>query len=99
MYPWLRHDPPISTYGTCIVAGLVVAWLLARARARRESLDPSRIDLLVPLLTVAGILGAFLFGAIANGASPTAQHGTVLLGSLLLATAAGAAYAVVSRIP
>jgi phosphatidylglycerol---prolipoprotein diacylglyceryl transferase len=99
MHPWLLQHPPISTYGACIVAALVAAWFWARSRAKAAAIDPSRIDLLMPLLLAAGLLGAYLFGLLTDALTPTPAHGTVLVGSLLLATAAGIAYALIARIP
>ena len=102
MHPWLLHHPPLSTYGTCLVAALLAAWLWARSRARRAALDPSRIDLLLPLLLATGLLGAWAFGLLTDaltGQAPGETHTAVLVGSLLLATAAGIAYALWSRIP
>ncbi len=57
MHPWLLHFPPITAYGACIVAGLLAAWLWGRRRARTASVDPSHIDLLLPVLIATGLLG------------------------------------------
>jgi phosphatidylglycerol---prolipoprotein diacylglyceryl transferase len=99
MHPWLFHHPPVSSYGACIVAALFVAWLWARSRAKASGLDPSRIDLLMPLLTGAGLLGAACFGRLTDALTDEAAHGAVLVGSLLVATAAGIGYAFLARIP
>jgi phosphatidylglycerol---prolipoprotein diacylglyceryl transferase len=99
MYPWLLHSPPVSTYGACIVAALIVSWLWARFRARTVAIDPSRIDLLMPVLLGAGLLGAWSFGRLTDALTDEAAHGAVLVGSLLVATAAGVGYALLSRIP
>jgi phosphatidylglycerol:prolipoprotein diacylglycerol transferase len=102
MHPWLLHNPPISTYGTCLVAALLAAWAWARLRARRAALDPSRIDLLMPLILGLGLLGAWSFGRLTDaltGGGGDSANSAVLVGSLLLSTAAGIGYALWSRIP
>ena len=98
MHPWLLEHPPISTYGTCIVLALVVAWLWARFRARAAGVDSSRIDLLMPVLMGAGLLGAWGFGKFTDALTGELANGTVLVGALLTATAAGIGYALLCRI-
>lgn len=99
MYPLLWEHPPITAYGAMIVLGLVVAWILARSLARRAGVAPSLIDLLAPILTATGLLGAALFGWLTDRATAAPVHGGVLLGSLLLATAAGIIFALLARLP
>jgi prolipoprotein diacylglyceryltransferase len=99
MHPWLLQNPSISAYGACIVGGIVLAWLLARRQARRAGLDASHVDLLVPLLVAAGLAGAWIFGGLTDAVVDASAHGTVLLGSLLVATAAGIVFALIARIP
>lgn len=60
---------------------------------------PSHIDLLIPLLVATGLLGAWLFGRWTDAATGEESHGAVLVGSLLIATAAGILYALAARIP
>jgi phosphatidylglycerol:prolipoprotein diacylglycerol transferase len=98
MYPGLLRHPPISTYGICLLAALLAGWLWARHRARPAHLEPSRIDLLMPLLVLAGLLGAWVFGRWTDALTGEAAHGTVLVGTLLVSTAAGIAYALLSGI-
>ncbi|HEY4330241.1 MAG TPA: prolipoprotein diacylglyceryl transferase family protein [Phycisphaerae bacterium] len=98
MHPWLLQNPPISTYGAFILMALVVAWLWARARARRAHVEPSRVDLLIPLLLAAGLAGAWLFGVLTDVVTRQPVHSAVLVGSLLIATAAGIGYAWASGI-
>jgi phosphatidylglycerol---prolipoprotein diacylglyceryl transferase len=99
MYPWLLHHPPLSTYGICLVLALGAAWLWARARARHAAVAPWRIDLLVPILIASGLLGAWLLGRLTDALTGMAVHSSVLVGALLLSTAAGIVYALFSRIP
>jgi phosphatidylglycerol---prolipoprotein diacylglyceryl transferase len=99
MAPWLLHDPPVSTYGVCLVLALVAAWLWARARTRRTAIEPWRTDLLVPTLLAFGLLGAWLFGRLADSLAGTTDHSSVLVGAMLVSTAAGIVYALFSRIP
>jgi phosphatidylglycerol:prolipoprotein diacylglycerol transferase len=99
MYPWLLHDPPISTYGTFLVVAIVLAWLWARARAAHAALPPWRIDLLVPTLLALGLLGAWLAGLLTDALTGDPVRSSVLVGAMLLSTAAGITYALASRIP
>jgi phosphatidylglycerol:prolipoprotein diacylglycerol transferase len=99
MHPWLLTSPPISTYGTCIVLALIATWIWLRGRAARAAIEPSRIDLLMPHLAGTGLAGAWLFGKLADRAVGTDDHAAVLVGSLLLATAAGIGFGIASRIP
>lgn len=99
MHPWLIHSPPISSYGACIVAGLVLAWMWARFRARAAGVEPSHIDLLMPVLVGTGLLGAWVFGMWTDSATGEEAGGMVLVGSLLVATAVGIGYALLAKIP
>ena len=99
MHPWLLTSPPISTYGVCIVLALIAAWLWLRWRAGRAGIEASRMDLLMPLVAGTGLLGAWLFGKIADRVLGSDDHAAVLVGSLLLATAAGIVFGFASRIP
>jgi phosphatidylglycerol:prolipoprotein diacylglycerol transferase len=97
MHPNLLGISWVHTYGVCVLAGVVLAWLLARLLARRGGVDVSEIDLLLPLVAGMGIAGAYLFGWLTQILG--GGEGTVLFGSLLLATAAGIGYALLRRIP
>src|SRR4051812_9668771 len=99
MHPWLTTSPPVSAYGACIVLALIAAWLWLRHRATRALIDPSRIDLLMPLLATTGLLGAWLFGKLADHLLNTDDHAAVLVGSLLLATTAGITFGIAAQIP
>jgi phosphatidylglycerol:prolipoprotein diacylglycerol transferase len=103
MFPYLPGLAGVHTYGACVLVGVVLAWLLARYLARRGSVEPSDIDLLLPLVAGTGIGGAYVFGwltqVVVGGADDASGAGTVLFGSLLLATSAGIAYALARRIP
>ncbi len=99
MHPWLLAHPPLSSYGACIVAAVLVAWAWARTRARRARMDPSRFDLLVPILVGMGLAGAWIFGRLTDALTGEPSHSAVLVGSLLVATTAGIAYALVIRLP
>ncbi len=99
MHPWLFQTPPISTYGTVIVAGFIAAWLWARRRAHAAGVDSSRVDLLMPVLLASGLLGAWLFGKLTDALTDETAESAVLVGSLLVSTAAGIGYGLLNRIP
>src|SRR4051794_41063885 len=84
MHPWLLTYPPVSMYGVCLVAALVVAWVWARVRAKRAGVDASRVDLMMPVLLGTGLLGAWGFGWLTDQLTGEAVHGAVLVGSLLV---------------
>jgi len=86
-------------YGVCLIAGILLAWLLARSLAKGTGVHGSHVDLLVPVIMAAGIAGAYAFGSWTDFLTASPANGTVLLGSLLLATAAGIGYALLNRIP
>jgi phosphatidylglycerol---prolipoprotein diacylglyceryl transferase len=101
MYPILLHWPRVTTYGVMMLLGLIAGWFIARRQARRLGLDPSHMDLLSPLIVLAGLGGAVLFGALADSvhaAEGDSAHGRVLYGALLVAVAAGIAYALIAKI-
>ena len=99
MLPWLLHHPPISTYGTCLVVAILAAWLWSRARARRAAVSQSRIDLLVPTVLAFGLIGAWLGGTLTDALTGASDHSHVLVGALLVSTAAGITYALLTKIP
>ena len=81
------------------MAAIVLAWLWARPRARHAAVAPWRIDLLVPTLLTFGLLGAWLCGILTDALTAAPAHSSVLLGALLLSTAAGITYALYGKIP
>lgn len=98
MAPWLLANPPVPTYGLCLLAAIVAGWLLARRCARARGVDPSHVDFLVPLLVAAGIVGAWAFG-LWTRAMTGSEGGLVLAGALLLPLLAGIAYARLAMLP
>ncbi len=99
MHPLLFEHPPITAYGAMIVIGIVAAWLLARHLGRRVGIAPHFIDVLLPLLTAAGLIGAWLFGWFSDRTTTDHVHGSVLFGALLVATIAGIGAALLNRVP
>ena len=99
MHPWLVNGWPVTTYGTCIVCGLIIAWLLARRLAKLAGVEVSLVDLMVPVVVGAGIAGAYGFGRWTDAVTEEATHGVVLVGAMVCATMAGIGYALLARIP
>lgn len=50
----------VTTFGVLFVAALLVYWLLARRNATAIGIEPSHIDLLLPLAIIGGIIGGTL---------------------------------------
>ena len=62
MYPVLLDSPRITTYGFLVTVAMVVGWIVARWQSKRTGIESSHIDLLAPLLALAGVGGAWLLG-------------------------------------
>ena len=100
MHPILLRLPPVTSYGLMMLVGMVLGWWVARRQARRIGIEPSHVDLMAPLLVLAGLLGAVIFGWWTDAAiAGEAQHGRVLYGALLLAMTTGIGYCLVARFP
>ena len=54
MHPYLGNQDWITAYGLSMIIGLVVCWWLARRASVRAGIDPSHIDLLLPLAFIVG---------------------------------------------
>jgi phosphatidylglycerol:prolipoprotein diacylglycerol transferase len=60
MYSQFEFIPWVTPFGLFFVTAIFTAWLLARRNAAAVDVDPSHIDLLVPLAVVAGVAGGTL---------------------------------------
>lgn len=60
MYPHAGNQDWITSYGLFLLMACLTCWWLARRGARRAGLDPSHMDLLVPLAIAAGLLAVVL---------------------------------------
>lgn len=99
MHPWLSTTPPIPAYGAFLVLAVVAAWQLARRAARQWGLDPSHVDLFIPLLMAAGVAGAWVFGLWTRQLTGTDAGGLVLAGALVACTTAGILYGRLAALP
>jgi phosphatidylglycerol:prolipoprotein diacylglycerol transferase len=54
MHPYLGNQDWLSSYGLLMIIGLAVCWWLARRAAVRAGIDPSHIDLALPLVFIVG---------------------------------------------
>jgi phosphatidylglycerol:prolipoprotein diacylglycerol transferase len=113
MHPWLIQHPPIPTYGVLLLLSIIAGWLLARRQARRSDIDPSRIDLLLPIATAGALALAWTIGALLDdfggAVFPSGQFlasfsrfsspNAVLFGAFAGGTCAGIGYARLSCIP
>lgn len=60
MYSHFDSTTWVTPFGLIFVAAIFVAWYFARRNAARAWIDPSHIDLLVPVTIVVGIAGGTL---------------------------------------
>ena len=57
MYSHFDATSWVTPYGLIFLAAITVAWLFARRNAKSVGLDPSHIDLLMPIAISAGVVG------------------------------------------
>ncbi len=102
MHPHLWPPLPVSTYGLCISLGLIASWFLARSLAASQKVDLWKIDYFVTLVAFIALLGATVAGLVEpRTPAPVGESNTslVLVGAMILGTATGAAWALLTRLP
>jgi phosphatidylglycerol:prolipoprotein diacylglycerol transferase len=57
MYSYFDSTTAVTPFGLIFVAAIFVAWLFARRNASTTYVDPSHVDLLVPLTIITGLIG------------------------------------------
>jgi len=57
----------VTPYGLIFLAAITLAWWLARRNARAVAIDPSHIDLLMPIAVSAGVVGGTLIALLMSG--------------------------------
>ena len=57
MYPHFDSTTWVTPFGLVFLAAIFTAWFFARRNARAISLDPSHVDLLIPITIIAGVAG------------------------------------------
>lgn len=57
MYSHFDATSWVTPFGLIFVAAITVAWFFARRNATAVSLDPSHIDLLIPVTIIVGVTG------------------------------------------
>ena len=57
MYSHFDATSWVTPYGLVFLAAITLAWWLTRRNAKSVSIDPSHIDLLMPLAVSAGVVG------------------------------------------
>ena len=67
MYSHFDATSWVTPYGLVFLVAIALAWLLARRNAKSVSIDPSHIDLLVPLALSAGVVGGTLIALLVSG--------------------------------
>lgn len=58
MHPYIGGQSFLTSWGLGALLALAVCWSLARRKAKAEGIDPSHVDLLLPLAVLAGIVGS-----------------------------------------
>ena len=61
MYPYLGNQDWLTAYGLFLIIALTTCWWLARRAAARSGVDPSHIDLALPLVFIVGAACVALF--------------------------------------
>ena len=61
MYPYLGNQDWLTSYGLFLIIALTTCWWLARRAAASKGLDPSHIDLALPLAFIIGAACIALF--------------------------------------
>jgi phosphatidylglycerol:prolipoprotein diacylglycerol transferase len=84
MYPGFPGLDWITPYGVMLVMACVSAWWLARRRAAATGIDPSHMDLALPLAFVAGAFFAGAMGWFLSSEQRVAGHAYVAEGRLRL---------------
>ena len=67
MYAYFDATSWVTPYGLIFLAAIALAWLFARRNAKSVSIDPSHIDLLIPLTISAGVVGGTLIALLLSG--------------------------------
>jgi phosphatidylglycerol:prolipoprotein diacylglycerol transferase len=67
MHPYLGDQEWVTAYGAVLLVALATWWRLSRRSARKEGLEPSHVDLLLPLALVAGIALSAVASAVLPG--------------------------------
>ncbi len=57
MYSYFDSTTIVTPFGLIFVAAILAAWFLARRNASTTYVDPSHVDLLVPLTIITGLIG------------------------------------------
>ena len=103
MLPLPTSLPWLSSYGVLLILALLLGWRAARGRAPRYGVDPSHVDLAVPLLFLLSVIGMRGLALVVDGGADTgiAVHEDHvrfrLFGLLLFAAPLLFAYARLSR--
>lgn len=58
MNPYLGGQDLVTSWGLGVLLALAICWSLARRNAKKAGIDPSHVDLLLPLAVLAGIVGS-----------------------------------------
>lgn len=67
MYSHFDATTWVTPYGLIFLAAITLAWWLARRNARAVAIDPSHLDLLMPIAVSAGVVGGTLMALFVSG--------------------------------
>jgi phosphatidylglycerol---prolipoprotein diacylglyceryl transferase len=65
MYSHFASNDWITPFGLIFIAAIFIAWFFARRNASSIYIDPSHIDLLVPITIIVGVAGSTLVATLA----------------------------------
>ena len=66
MYSHFDAASWVTPYGLIFLGAITIAWLLARRNAISVSVDPSHVDLLIPVTISAGVVGGTLMALLVS---------------------------------
>ena len=90
MYSHFDATTWVTPYGLVFLAAIALAWLLTRRNAKAVSIDPSHIDLLMPIAVSAGVVGGTAIALLLSAGDGIRVHLFAVVGIGAAALLAGA---------
>ncbi len=99
MYPVVLGNPRITSYGLLLVLACLAAWYAARRRAVRFAVPAHRLDVLMPLLLIGMLAGAWAAGQWGPRSAADFSNDHQLFGGLAVAAVLVIVFARATRTP